>query len=58
VVLRDALDGMLVSMTSRQSDDAYTAEPETDEEQLLAQAAADLMSDWDPWDGREAEDPS
>jgi hypothetical protein len=37
-----------------QSEEAYAARPETDEEQVSAGAAADLMADWDAWDGPEA----
>ncbi|MGI9120409.1 MAG: hypothetical protein ACR2G7_09875 [Acidimicrobiales bacterium] len=37
-----------------QSDAAYTALPESDEEQAWARAAADTMAGWDRWDGPEA----
>ncbi len=37
-----------------QSEEAYAARPETDEEHVSAKAAADLMADWDAWDGPDA----
>jgi hypothetical protein len=36
------------------SEEAYAARPETGGEQASAEAAADLMADWDAWDGPEA----
>src|SRR5713101_2452524 len=39
---------------ARQSEAAYAARPETDEEHVAATAAANLMAEWDAWDGPEA----
>ncbi len=38
-----------------QSDAAYAALPENDQEQAWAQAAADTMTGWDRWGGPEAD---
>lgn len=39
----------------RQSHAAYSAQPETLEEQAWAERAADTMAGWDSWDGPEAQ---
>jgi hypothetical protein len=38
----------------RQTEAAYAARPETDDERAWVEAAADSMADWDAWDGPEA----
>jgi len=39
---------------ARRSEAAYAAVPETDDERISAEAAADTIAGWDPWDGPEA----
>ncbi|HSS10340.1 MAG TPA: hypothetical protein VLL25_10665 [Acidimicrobiales bacterium] len=38
----------------RQSEAAYTAVPETDQERAWAEVGAETMAGWDPWAGPEA----